>query len=77
MPLRGMGVPAAGPCSMPLSAVIVVWMTDAQCVSAPETLTVRELATGGKILVTTLRVPETNTQSGPESAVSRALARGA
>jgi hypothetical protein len=30
------------------------WMTDAQYASAPETLTVRELATAGKILVTTL-----------------------
>ncbi|MCR4301678.1 MAG: IS4 family transposase [Sulfuricaulis sp.] len=30
------------------------WMTDAQYASAPEALTVRELATAGKILVTTL-----------------------
>lgn len=34
------------------------WMTDAQYASAPETLTVRELATGGKILMTTLRCPK-------------------
>lgn len=34
------------------------WMTDAQYASAPETLTVRELATGGKILVTTLLCPK-------------------
>jgi len=33
------------------------WMTDAQYVRAPETLTVRELATGSKILVTTLLCP--------------------
>jgi hypothetical protein len=33
------------------------WMTDAQYASAPETLTVRELRTGGKILVTTLACP--------------------
>ena len=33
-------------------------MTDAQYASAPETLTVRELATGGKILVTTLLCPK-------------------
>jgi hypothetical protein len=30
------------------------WMTPAQFASAPETLTVRELRTGGKVLVTTL-----------------------
>lgn len=30
------------------------WMSDAEYARAPETLTVRELATGGKILVTTL-----------------------
>lgn len=34
------------------------WMTDAQYALAPETLTVRELATGGKILVTTLLCPK-------------------
>lgn len=34
------------------------WMTDAQYAKAPETLTVRELATGGKILVTTLLCPK-------------------
>jgi hypothetical protein len=34
------------------------WMTDAQYAMAPETLTVRELATGGKILVTTLLCPK-------------------
>lgn len=34
------------------------WMTDAQYAGAPETLTVRELATGGKILVTTLLCPK-------------------
>lgn len=34
------------------------WMTDAQYVLAPETLTVRELATGGKMLVTTLLCPK-------------------
>ena len=33
------------------------WMTDAQYASAPETLTVRELAVSGKILVTTLLCP--------------------
>jgi Transposase DDE domain len=33
------------------------WMTDTQYALAPETLTVRELATGGKILVTTLLCP--------------------
>ena len=33
------------------------WMTDAQFASAPETLTVRELRTGGKVLVTTLHCP--------------------
>ena len=34
------------------------WMTDTQYALAPETLTVRELATGGKILVTTLLCPK-------------------
>ena len=34
------------------------WMTNAQYACAPETLTVRELATAGKILVTTLRCPK-------------------
>ena len=34
------------------------WMTDAQYALSPETLTVRELATGGKILVTTLLCPK-------------------
>src|SRR3990172_9165148 len=34
------------------------WMTPAQYARAPETLTVRELATGGKILVTTLLCPK-------------------
>lgn len=34
------------------------WMTDAQFAQAPETLFVRELATGGKILVTTLLCPK-------------------
>jgi hypothetical protein len=34
------------------------WMTDTQYARAPETLTVRELATGGKILVTTLLCPK-------------------
>ena len=34
------------------------WMTDAQFASAPETLTVRQLRAGGKILVTTLRCPK-------------------
>jgi hypothetical protein len=34
------------------------WMTDAQFASAPETLTVRELRCGGKVLVTTLRCPK-------------------
>jgi hypothetical protein len=34
------------------------WMTDAQYAQAPESLTVRELATGGKILVTTLLCPK-------------------
>lgn len=33
------------------------WMSDAQYASTPETLTVRELTTGGKILVTTLLCP--------------------
>lgn len=33
------------------------WMTPTQYAQAPETLTVRELATGGKILVTTLLCP--------------------
>jgi hypothetical protein len=33
------------------------WMTDAQYEAAPETLVVRELATAGKILVTTLLCP--------------------
>ena len=34
------------------------WMTDAQFANAPEALTVRELHTGGKVLVTTLRCPK-------------------
>jgi hypothetical protein len=34
------------------------WMTHAQYTRAPETLTVRELATGGQILVTTLLCPK-------------------
>jgi hypothetical protein len=34
------------------------WMTDAQYALAPESLTVRELATGGRILVTTLLCPK-------------------
>lgn len=34
------------------------WMTPAQYADAPETLTVRELATGGKVLVTTLLCPK-------------------
>ncbi len=34
------------------------WMTDAQYEAAPKTLIVRELATAGKILVTTLRCPK-------------------
>ena len=34
------------------------WMTDAQYAQAPETLTVRELAVSGKILVTTLCCPK-------------------
>jgi Transposase DDE domain len=34
------------------------WMADAQYALAPETLTVRERATGGKILVTTLLCPK-------------------
>lgn len=34
------------------------WMTSAQYALAPETLTVRELAAGGKILVTTLLCPK-------------------
>ncbi len=34
------------------------WMTEAQYAQAPEALTVRELATGGKILVTTLLCPK-------------------
>ena len=34
------------------------WMTPAQYAQAPESLTVRELATGGKILVTTLLCPK-------------------
>jgi hypothetical protein len=34
------------------------WMTDAQFANAPETLTVRELRTGGQVLVTTLRCPK-------------------
>ena len=34
------------------------WMTDAQYALAPESLTVRELATGGKVLVTTLLCPK-------------------
>lgn len=33
------------------------WMTPIQYTQAPDTLTVRELRTGGKILVTTLRCP--------------------
>jgi hypothetical protein len=33
------------------------WMSDDQYLHAPETLTVRELAAGGKILVTTLTCP--------------------
>jgi hypothetical protein len=33
------------------------WMTDAQYATAPDTLTVRELAAGGKLLVTTLLCP--------------------
>ncbi len=35
------------------------WMTQDQYISAPDTLTVRELETGGKVLVTTLLCPKT------------------
>jgi hypothetical protein len=35
------------------------WMDDAQYRAAPDTITVRELKTGGKILVTTLACPKT------------------
>lgn len=39
------------------------WMTPAQYAQAPGTLTVRELRTGGKILVTTLRCPRQTPKS--------------
>jgi len=39
------------------------WMTAEQYESAPDTLTVRELHTGGKVLVTTLLCPKTITKA--------------
>ena len=39
------------------------WMTEAQYESLPDTLTVRELDVGGKVLVTTLLCPKTTSKS--------------
>ena len=47
------------------------WMSQADYEQAPESLKVRELRTGGKILVTTLLCPKHTAQSRPEGALSQ------
>lgn len=50
------------------------WMTPEEYAQTPDTLTLRELATGGKILVTTLMCAKQTPKAARQSALSRTLA---